>query len=55
MCLCSKDWDEVLQHRGEITDGKYLGQAVYGLRQQPVQEELVEIIRMSEVDEQAVE
>ncbi len=49
-----KDWNEVLQRRGEITDGKYLGQAVYGLRQ-PIREELVEIIRMSEVDEQAVE
>ncbi len=49
-----KDWNEVLQRRGEITDGKYLGQAVYRLRQ-PIREELVEIIRMSEVDEQAVE
>lgn len=49
-----KDWNEVLQRRGEIVDGKYLGEAVYGLRQ-PVREELVEIIRMSDVDEQEVE
>ena len=26
-----KDWNEVLQHRAEITDGKYLREAVYGL------------------------
>ena len=25
-----KDWNEVLQHRAEITDGKYLREAVYG-------------------------
>ncbi|NLT41011.1 MAG: AAA family ATPase [Clostridiales bacterium] len=45
-----KDWNEILQHRSEITDGKYLSQPVYSLREQ-----LVEIIRMSEVDEQAVD
>ncbi len=49
-----KDWNEVLQRKGEITDGKYLREAVYGLREPP-QEETVEIIRMSEVDTQAVE
>lgn len=46
-----KDWNEVLQHRAEITDGKYIREAVYGLRQ----EETVEIIRMSEVDTLTVE
>ena len=40
---------QVLQHRAEITDGKYLREAVYGLKEPP-QEETVEIIRMSEVD-----
>ena len=49
-----KDWNEVLQHRAEITDGKYLREAVYGLKEPP-QEETVEIIRMSEVDTQTVE
>ena len=49
-----KDWNEVLQRRAEITDGKYLREAVYGLREPP-QEETVEIIRMSEVDTQTVE
>ena len=48
-----KDWNEVLQHRAEITDGKYLREAVYGLKEPP-QEETVEIIRMSEVDTQTV-
>ena len=46
-----KDWNEVLQHRAEITDGKYLREAIYGLKEPP-QEETVEIIRMSEVDTQ---
>ena len=49
-----KDWNEVLQHRAEIADGKYLREAVYGLKE-PTQEETVEIIRMSEVDTQTVE
>ena len=49
-----KDWNEVLQHRAKITDGKYLREAVYGLKEPP-QEETVEIIRMSEVDTQTVE
>lgn len=49
-----KDWNDVLQRKGEITDGKYLREAVYGLREPP-QEETVEIIRMSEVDTQTVE
>ena len=49
-----KDWNEVLQHRAEITDGKYIREAVYGLREPP-QEETVEIIRMSEVDTLTVE
>ena len=49
-----KDWNEVLQHRAEITDGKYIQEAVYGLKEPP-QEETVEIIRMSEVDTQTVE
>ena len=49
-----KDWNEVLQHRAEITDGKYLREAVYGVKE-PTQEETVEIIRMSEVDTQTVE
>ena len=49
-----KDWNEVLQHRAEITDGKYLREAIYGLKEPP-QEETVEIIRMSEVDTQTVE
>lgn len=49
-----KDWNEVQTRRGEITDGKYLREAVYGLKEpQPI--ETVEIIRMSEVDTQAVE
>ena len=43
-----------LQRRAEITDGKYLREAVYGLKEPP-QEETVEIIRMSEVDTQTVE
>ena len=50
-----KDWNEVLQRKGEITDGKYLREAVYGLKEPPPQEETVEIIRMSEVGTQAVE
>ncbi len=49
-----KDWNEVQTRRGEITDGKYLREAVYGLKE-PQTEETVEIIRMSEVDTQAVE
>ena len=49
-----KDWNEVLQRRAEIADGKYLSEAIYGLREPP-QEETVEIIRMSEVDTQSVE
>ena len=49
-----KDWNEVSQHRAEITDGKYLREAIYGLKEPP-QEETVEIIRMSEVDTQTVE
>ena len=49
-----KDWNEVLQHRAEITDGKYIREAIYGLKEPP-QEETVEIIRMSEVDTQTVE
>ena len=36
-----KDWNEVLQHRAEITDGKYLREAIYGLKEPP-QEETVE-------------
>ena len=36
-----KDWNEVLQHKWEITDGKYLREAVYGLKEPP-QEENVE-------------
>ena len=52
--LWRKDWNEVLQHRAEITDGKYMREAVYGLKEPP-QEETVEIIRMSEVDTQTVE
>ena len=43
-----------MQHRAEITDGKYIREAVYGLKEPP-QEETVEIIRMSEVDTQTVE
>ena len=38
-----KDWNEVLQHRAEITDGKYIREAVYGLKEPP-QEETVEIM-----------
>ena len=49
-----KDWNEVQTRRNEITDGKYLREAVYGLKEPP-QEETVEIIRMSEVDTQTVE
>ena len=49
-----KDWNDVLQLRAEITDGKYIREAVYGLIEPP-QEETVEIIRMSEVDTQTVE
>ena len=30
-----KDWNEVLQHRAEITDGKYIREAVYGLKEPP--------------------
>ena len=43
-----------MQHRAEITDGKSLREAIYGLKEPP-QEETVEIIRMSEVDTQTVE
>ena len=50
-----KDWNEVQTRRQEITDGKYLREAVYGLREPLPQEETIEIIRMSEVDTQAVE
>ena len=49
-----KDWNEVLQHRAEITDGKYIREAIYGVKEPP-QDETVEIIRMSEVDTQTVE
>ena len=49
-----KDWNEVLQHQAEIADGKYIREAIYGLKEPP-QEETVEIIRMSEVDTQTVE
>ena len=49
-----KDWNEVQTRRNEITDGKYLREAVYGLKEPPL-EETVEIIRMSEVDTQNVE
>ena len=49
-----KDWNEVLQRRAGIADGKYLQEAIYGLKEPP-QEETVEIIRMSEVDTQTVE
>ena len=49
-----KDWNEVLQHRAEIADGKCIREAIYGLKEPP-QEETVEIIRMSEVDTQTVE
>ena len=49
-----KDWNEVLQHRAEIADGKYIREAIYGVKE-PTQEETVEIIRMSEVDTQTVE
>ena len=44
MCIRDRDWNEVLQHRAEITDGKYLREAIYGLKEPP-QEETVEIIR----------
>ena len=41
-----KDWNEVLQHRAEITDGKYLREAVYGLKEPPAhRRKTVEIIR----------
>ena len=50
-----KDWNEVQTRRQKITDGKYLREAVYGLREPLPQEETIEIIRMSEVDTQAVE
>ena len=43
-----------MQHRAEITDGKYLREAIYGLKE-PTQEETVEIIRMSEANTQTVE
>ena len=33
-----KDWNEVLQHRAEITDGKYIREAVYGLKEPPQEE-----------------
>ncbi|MGI6316441.1 MAG: AAA family ATPase [Christensenellales bacterium] len=49
-----KDWNEVLQRRTQITDGKYLREAVYGLKEPP-QVETVEIIRMSEIDTLTVE
>ena len=39
-----KAWNEVLQHRAEIADGKYIREAIYGLKEPP-QEETVEIIR----------
>lgn len=47
-----KDWNEVLQHRAEFPDGKYLQEAVY--REPPQQTETVEIIRMSDVETQTV-
>lgn len=47
-----KDWNEVLQRRSEIADRQYLAHPVLSLREH---EEIVEIIRMSEVDEQSVE
>ena len=28
-----KDWNEVLQHRAEIADGKYIREAIYGLKE----------------------
>ena len=49
-----KDLNGLLQRRNEITNGKHLSEAIYGLREPP-QEETVEIIRMSGVDTQAVE
>ena len=49
-----KDWNEVQTRRAEIADGKYIREAIYGLKEPP-QEETVEIIRMSEVDTQTVE
>ena len=49
-----KDWNEVQTRRREIADGKYIREAIYGLKEPP-QEETVEIIRMSEVDTQTVE
>ena len=48
-----KDWNEVQTRRQEIADGKYIREAIYGLKEPP-QEETVEIIRMSEVDTQTV-
>ena len=44
-----KDWNEVLQKKNTVTDGKYMSEAVYGIRQAP-RMETVEVIRMSEVD-----
>lgn len=45
-----KDWNEVLRRRSEIPDSKFLGRPVYSLREQ-----IVEIIRMSDVELQNVE
>ena len=42
-----KDWNEVLQHRAEITDGQYLREAIYGLKE-PTQEETVEITQTAQ-------
>lgn len=48
-----KDWNEVLQKKNTVTDGKYMSEAVYGIRQAP-RTETVEVIRMSDVDLQKV-
>ena len=44
-----KDWNEVLQHRAEITDGKYIREAIYGLKEPP-QEETVETVSYTHLD-----
>ena len=49
-----KDWNEVLQKKDTVADGKYMREAVYGIRQAP-KTETVEVIRMSDVDLQKVE
>lgn len=35
-----KDWNEVLQKKGTITDGKYLHEAIYGLKEPPKKKRL---------------